>query len=84
MAFEEKTPTVRNSEGLPFGCRKTANHSDNVDIRALIAFSKSGTLKLSCIWFLFSANLKSSFSELPKHNLKIYQHWQAGSDNGQS
>ena len=84
MAFEEKTPTVRNSEGFPFSCRKTANLSDNVDIRALIAFLKSGTLKLSWIWFLFSANLKSSFSELPKHNLKIYQHWQAGSDYGLS
>ena len=59
MAFEAKTPTGRNSEGFLVSSPRTANLFDNVDTQSFIAFSKRGALKLSCVWFLFSANLSS-------------------------
>ena len=68
MAFEAKTPTGRNSEGFLVSSPRTANLFDNIGILALIAFSKSEALTLSCVWFLFSANLKGLISELPTHN----------------
>ena len=52
VAFEAKTPTGRNSEGFLVSSLRTANLFDNDGILALTAFSKSGALKLSCVWLL--------------------------------
>ena len=77
----KKALTGRSSEGFLVSCLRTANLFDNVGIRSLIAFSKSGALKLSCVGFVFSelkgsiSELTGSISELPTHNLKIDQRW---------
>ena len=52
MAFEAKTLTGRNSESFLVSSLRTANLFDNDGILALTAFSKSGALKLSCVWLL--------------------------------
>ena len=52
----KKALTGRSSEGFLFSCPRTANLFDNVGIQLLIAFSKSGALKLSSVRSLFSTN----------------------------
>ena len=52
----KKALTGRSSEGFLFSRLMTANFFDNVDIRSLIAFSKSGALKFSSVRSLVSAN----------------------------
>jgi len=53
----KKALNGRNSEGFLLSRPRTANLFDNVDIRALITFSKSGALKLSCVWLFSGENL---------------------------
>ena len=47
--MSKKALTGRSSEGFLFSRLRTANLFDNVGILSLIAFSKSGALKLSCV-----------------------------------